>query len=73
WPKYDTSFLVEDIVTVVIQVNGKVRSKIDVPAEICEDELMNLILADERLKPWVQNQPIEKFIVVPKKLVNIVI
>ncbi|MFH0790948.1 MAG: leucine--tRNA ligase, partial [Candidatus Omnitrophota bacterium] len=47
WPKYDTSFLVEDIVTVVIQVNGKVRSKIDVPAEICEDELMNLILADE--------------------------
>jgi len=73
WPKYDPSMLVEETITIVIQVNGKLRSKIDVPADISEDKLKNLVLADEKVKPWIQNKPIKSLIIVPKKLVNIVV
>jgi leucyl-tRNA synthetase len=73
WPKYDPSLLIEETITMVIQVNGKVRAKIDVPADISEDKLKELVLANEKLKSWMQNKPIKNFILVPKKLVNIVI
>jgi len=73
WPKYDPAMLVEDTVTMVIQVNGKLRLKIDCPADIAEDKLKSLVLADERLKPWIEGKPIRNFVIVPKKLVNIVI
>jgi len=73
WPKYDPKLLIEENVLIVIQVNGKVRSKIDVPADISEDNLKTLVLADEKLKPWIQGKPIKNFILVPKKLVNIVV
>jgi leucyl-tRNA synthetase len=73
WPRYDPKMLVEEIVTIVIQVNGKVRSKIDVPADIPEDKLKELVLADEKLQPWLQGKAVKNFIIVPKKLVNLVI
>jgi leucyl-tRNA synthetase len=73
WPKYNAEFLIEANITIVIQVNGKLRSKIEVPAGISEDKLKELVLADEKLKPWIQNKPIKNFIVVPQKLVNIVV
>jgi leucyl-tRNA synthetase len=57
----------------VIQVNGKVRLKIEVPADISEDKLKEMVLSDEKVKPWLQNKPIKKVIIVPQKLVNIVI
>ena len=65
--------LVEETVTIVIQVNGKVRSKIDVPVDITEDKLKELALADEKLRPWLQDKPARKIIIVPNKLVNIVV
>lgn len=73
WPKYDPQALLESTLTIVIQVGGKVRSKIDVPADISQDELRRLVLADEKTQSWVLNKPIKNFIVVPQKLVNIVI
>ena len=73
WPKYDPAMLVEDTVTVVIQVNGKLRSKVDVPAEISDDKLKKLVLADNALVPWIGGKPIRNFIIVPRKLVNIVV
>ncbi len=73
WPEYGPHMLVEETATIVIQVNGKLRSKIDVPADISEDKLKELILSDDKLKPWIQGKPIKNFILVPKKLVNIVI
>jgi leucyl-tRNA synthetase len=73
WPKYEPKMLIEDTVTVVVQVNGKVRSKIDVPSEITEDQLKQLVLSDDKLKPWIQDKPIRNCIIVPKKLVNLVI
>jgi len=72
WPKYNAELLIEETVTVVIQVNGKLRSKIDCPADMAEDKLKELVLADEKLKPWIQNKPIKNFIFIPQKLVNIV-
>jgi leucyl-tRNA synthetase len=65
--------LVEHIVTIVVQVNGKVRSKIEVSAGTSEEELKGLVLSDERLKPWVNDRQVKNFIVVPDKLVNIVV
>jgi leucyl-tRNA synthetase len=73
WPKYDPKLLVEENILIVIQVNGKLRSKIEVKTDIADDKLKELVLADERLAPWLQNKPIKQFIIVPKKLVNIVI
>ncbi len=73
WPKYDPILLIEETVTIVIQVNGKVRSKIDVSTDVAEDKLKELILSDTKLKPWIQNKPIKNFIIVPRKLVNLVI
>ena len=73
WPKYDLAMLIEETVTIVIQVNGKMRSKIDLPADIEESRLKELVLADEKLKPWIQDKPIRNFIYVPQKIVNIVV
>jgi leucyl-tRNA synthetase len=72
WPEHDPGMLVEESLTIIIQVNGKVRSKIDVASDIPQDKLKELILSDEKLKPWIQGRPIKSFIVVPNKLVNIV-
>ncbi|MFH0826602.1 MAG: leucine--tRNA ligase [Candidatus Omnitrophota bacterium] len=73
WPKFDPGFLIEETITIVIQVNGKLRSKIDVPADMTEDKLKKLVLHDEKLAPWIQNKPIKNFIIVPQKLVNLVL
>jgi len=73
WPLVDESLLVEDNVTLVIQVNGKVRSKIEVKVDVEEEKLKEMVLADEKLSPWIQGKPLKKFIVVPQKLINIVV
>jgi leucyl-tRNA synthetase len=73
WPKYEPDMLREENITIIIQVNGKVRSKIDVPCDTADDKLKELTLADEKLKPWIQNHPIKNLIIVPKKLINIVL
>lgn len=73
WPKYDPAFLIEERVTIVVQVNGKVRSRVEVSADTAEDKLKEIILSDEKLGPWIKGKPIRNFIIVPKKLANIVI
>jgi len=73
WPSYDQSLLIEDKITIIIQVNGKVRSKMEVSADITELDLKEKVLADQKLSPWLKNLPPKKFIYVPKKLVNLVV
>ena len=73
WPNYDVKFLEEEVIVLVIQINGKLRSKIEAPCDIKEDKLKELVLTDEKIKPWIQGKPIKNFILVPKKLVNIVV
>lgn len=72
WPVYDETKLVEDEVEVVLQVMGKVRSKINVAKDISKDELEKCALADEILQEWLEGKTIRKVIVVPGKLVNVV-
>ncbi len=73
WPKYNPEILKQDIVSLVIQVNGKMRSRIDVSADIKEEELKKLVLADEKVKKWIQDKAVKNFIVVPGRLVNVVV
>jgi len=73
WPSFDAKLLQEKVVTLVIQVNGKLRSKIEVLVDIKEDKLKELVLTDEKIKPWLQGKPVRNFILIPQKLVNIVI
>ena len=73
WPKYDPKMLVEENITIVIQVNGKVRSKIEVPAGITDEKLKELVLGDEKVKPWLEGKTARNIVIVPKRLVSIVV
>lgn len=73
WPVYQEEYTVEDKVTVVIQVNGKVRGKIEVIADLAKEEMESAALAEEKIAAAVAGKNIVKVIVVPNKLVNIVV
>ncbi len=73
WPTYDESAIDADQVEMVIQINGKVRSKLVVPSEISEDDLKSLVMEDKKLNENLNGKKIVKTIVVPKKLVNLVV
>lgn len=73
WPKYKEEALVEDEVTVVVQINGKVKEKITVNAGLSKDELEQLVLNNEKVKDLLAEKQLKKAIVVPGKLVNLVV
>ena len=73
WPQHNPEWVKEKETTVVIQVNGKVRSRIQVPVNLPEEELKNIALNDERIKKWIEGKNVVKVIVVPNKIVNIVV
>ena len=73
WPEVDESALVQDEVTVILQVNGKVRDRILVSADISAAELEKLVLEQPKVTEWTQGKTIVKVITVPGKLVNIVV
>ena len=73
WPAHNEEFLKADEIEIVIQVNGKVRQKLSVPAGIDEESLKAQSLADPRIQEWTDGKEVKKVIVVPKKLVNIVV
>jgi len=58
---------------VVLQVNGKVRSRIEVSASLGDEEIKELALSDSRLKQFIGDRPVKKTVVVQKKLVNVVV
>lgn len=73
WPKYDESAIQLDEIEIVVQVNGKVRSKIMVPVEITENEMKESALSDDRVKEFIEGKSIVKVVSIPSKLVNIVV
>jgi len=73
WPKPDSDLVKDEIVTLVIQVNGKVRDKIEVEADISEEKAKDLAISREKVKKWTEGRKIKKIIFIPKKLINIVI
>ncbi len=73
WPKVDESALVKDSLQIIVQVNGKLRSRIEVPASASKDEIETAAVTDENVKRFTDGKQVVKVIVVPGKLVNIVI
>ena len=73
WPAYDEAKLVDDEVEVVVQVNGKVRSKVKVAKDASKEQLEEVAQADEKVKEFTDGKTIVKVIAVPGKLVNIVV
>jgi leucyl-tRNA synthetase len=73
WPAWDEAALVQEEVELVLQVNGKVRGKINVPAQADETQLREWALGNERVLSFVGDRPVRKVIVVPGKLVNVVV
>jgi len=73
WLTYDESEIAEDQITVVVQVNGKLRDQVIVPVGVDEESLKQLALASERAKKFTAGKTVQRVIVVPQKLVNIVV
>lgn len=73
WPTYDEKFLVDDTVEVIVQVNGKLRAKLQVAKDIDKETLQDLALNDENVLKFTEGKNIVKVIVVPGKIVNIVV
>jgi len=73
WPTYSPEIAKAEQVTIVIQVNGKVRDRLEVPLETSNAELERLALASNRVKSFIGEKEVRKIVVVPGKLVNIVV
>jgi leucyl-tRNA synthetase len=73
WPRFDPALLVEDTLEIPVQVNGKLREVIRVPAGVSQADLEKAALAAEKVQPFLAGKQIKKVIVVPKKLVNIAV
>ncbi|MBE6185502.1 leucine--tRNA ligase [Heyndrickxia ginsengihumi] len=72
WPSFDETKLVDDQVEIVLQVNGKVRNKIQVDRNVDRTKLEHIALADDKVKEYIDGKTIRKVIAIPGKLVNIV-
>ncbi len=73
WPAYEEALTVLEEVELAVQVNGKVRAQLRVPADLSEAEVRAQALALERLQPFLEGQEVVKVIVVPRRLVNVVV
>jgi len=73
WPLYKEELTQTDEILIVLQVNGKVRQKLQIEAGISDEDLKSLALSDPKIQEWTQDKEIKKVIIVPKKLVNIVV
>ena len=73
WPKWDEKYLKSDTMTIIVQVNGKLRSKLKLPADIDQQGVEVAALADENVQKFTNNKPPKKMVYVPGKLVNIVV
>jgi leucyl-tRNA synthetase len=73
WPSYDPALLVETTIELPVQVNGKLRDKIIVPADADEGTVFAAVEASEKVRPWIEGKGIKKRLYVSKKLVNYVV
>ena len=73
WPEYDESKCVDESVEIVVQVNGKIKAKLNIPVDADKDAVLDLAKNDQNVKKAIDGMKIIKEIVVPKKLVNLVV
>ena len=72
WPTYDESMLVDDEIEIVVQVNGKLRAKLNISKDMSKEEMEEVALANDNVKAAIEGKEVKKVIAVPQKLVNIV-
>jgi leucyl-tRNA synthetase len=73
WPQPDPAALIQDTIEIVVQVNGKLRGRVAVPASADKSQIETAALADVHVQKWIEGKPVRKVIVVPGKLVNVVV
>jgi leucyl-tRNA synthetase len=73
WPTADPELMKEDIATVVVQVNGKLRGQVEVPSGASQDEVFAAVEANENVQKWLAGKELVKRVYIPGKLVNLVI
>ena len=73
WPEFDETLVVEETVEIVVQVNGRVRDRLTLAADVSEDEARERALASDRVRGWVEGKKPRRVIYVPGKLLNIVV
>ncbi|MCK8825198.1 leucine--tRNA ligase [Fuchsiella alkaliacetigena] len=73
WPDYEEEVLQKDEVEIVVQINGKVRDRVEVAADIAEEELKEVVKEQDKVQGYLEDKEVVKTIVVPQKLVNLVI
>ncbi|MFA5247756.1 MAG: leucine--tRNA ligase [Patescibacteria group bacterium] len=73
WPEYDPELIKDDIVNLVVQINGKLRATIEVAADISEEDAKKLAQENDNIKKWLEGKEIIKIIFIPGKLLNIVV
>ena len=72
WPAFDEELAAEELITLVVQVNGKVRDRLEIPAGTSKEETEQSALAAPKVQSYLEGRKIRKVIVVPERLVNIV-
>lgn len=73
WPKYNPKLIIEKKIILVVQINGKVRDRIEVDADISEEKAKELALSQEKIIEWIKGKKIKKAIFIPGKLINFVV
>ena len=73
YPEVEEKWLIKSENEVAVQVNSKIKTKIMLPAEATEDEIKELLLNNEALKPFISGKEIKKLIIIPKRLINIIV
>ena len=73
WPEVDSAALARDSIEVVVQVNGKLRGRVTVPADADEAQVREAALADANVQKFMEGKPVRKFVYVPGKLANVVV
>ncbi len=73
WPKFDDNLLKDDVVTIVVQVNGRVRAKVEVEANASQEMVESLVRANDQVSKYINDAEVKKVIFVPNKLISFVL
>jgi leucyl-tRNA synthetase len=73
YPEVNEEYLTESVINYPVSINGKMRVKIDLPADINSDDAKRIVLANDIVQKWVEDKDLKKFIFVPGRIVNIVV
>ena len=73
WPEYDETLAADEVITLIVQVNGRVRARLQVPVDTSEDSAKAAALANDNVEKYIKGKEIVKIVYVPGRLVNIVV